>query len=102
MAKKTKTAKATGGITGSAQYMRDLVAKGVLKKAAFEKMLAKWPKFKHDMVGLESRWNTANRLNKSAAAKEKSSTKAPARKASTIPARRAALTLPPRPVAQAA
>ena len=60
MATKTKTAK--GGLTGSAEYMRELVKRGTSKADAFKKLLAKWPRFETDKAGLISRWNMANKV----------------------------------------
>jgi hypothetical protein len=59
---KNKSVKSTAGITGSAQYMRNLVSEGVAKADAFKKMLAKWPRFEQDKPGLESRWKMAKRI----------------------------------------
>ena len=68
MATKTKTVK--GGLTGSAEYMRELVKKGTSKADAFKKLLAKWPRFETDKAGLMSRWNMANKIVRSQVAKK--------------------------------
>jgi len=67
---KTKAKAAKIGITGSAQYMRELVKKGTAKADAFKKVLAKWPQFENDKAGLASRWDMANKILKTEAAKK--------------------------------
>lgn len=59
-----------GKITGAAEFVRELYNSGTNKTAAKEKLLAKFPKFEHDLAGFESRWNTAERITKNIKAKE--------------------------------
>lgn len=106
--KRKSAAKVTGGLTGSAQYMRQMVTDGKSKPQAFEAMLEKWPQFEKDKVGLESRWNMAVKIVKPSSSKPGAKpsvkpgakVKTPARKpvknkSTPIPARSSAI--PPRP-----
>lgn len=61
-----KPAKAAHGksIGGAARFIRHCYNTGTGKHEAFKMALEKWPKFNHDMVGLESRWRMAKKLAK--------------------------------------
>ena len=75
--KAPKAAKVSSKLAGAADYVREQYNLGAKKSDVFAAVVEKWPAFNHDKVGLESRWNTAERIAKNA--KEKA--KAPARPA---------------------
>ncbi len=96
MNKKAKTkgaGKSSGAkavkIGGAADFVRECYA--TMNKAdTFKATIAKFPAFEHDAAGLESRWRTAERIAKNAAAKVKTeakSAKAPAKKSAPAKAK---------------
>jgi superfamily I DNA/RNA helicase len=81
-APKTSTPKITSKLTGAAEYVRTRYNEGANKITVFAEAVEKWPAFNHDKIGLESRWNTAERIakgRKEKAKAEKAGEKAPAR-----------------------
>lgn len=76
--KTTSGAKKTTGskIGGASDFVRECHGKGMTKTATFAATLEKYPAFAHDQAGLDSRWNTAERIAKNAAAKAKDEAKA--------------------------
>jgi DNA helicase-2/ATP-dependent DNA helicase PcrA len=94
----TKATKVDRNITGSSQFVRDCVAKGMTKEATHAATIKRWPIFESsDKEGFESRWRTGVKIKASSDKKAKAAEKAaasgksgkapakPAGKASTKP-----------------
>ena len=98
---KTSAPKTTSKLAGAAEYVRTRYNEGANKTTVFAEVVEKWPAFSHDKVGLESRWNTAERIAKNQKEKakaEKAAEKAPARPAKSdakAPAKKSAAPTPP-------
>ena len=89
-------------LKGAADYFREQYALGVSKKDLFAAALERWPKLAEvNGLGLESRWNTAERIAKNQKEKakaEKAAEKAPARpvkSSAKAPANKSASATPP-------
>jgi ATP-dependent exoDNAse (exonuclease V) beta subunit len=111
-APKIKGASKANKLGGAADFVRAAYAAGTSKTETFKQVIAKWPAFKHDEIGLQSRWNTAERIAKNAKFKgdvkpaAKTPAKSTAKKAAKVaapakkivkPAKAAPQSVPPPP-----